>query len=81
MKYPIAVLAMVAVSLISSTAMANEEDRTEFYDFDHLAVDGEMVRPECVLPDERAEVENLVRLRTSFFPEIEESAEQLRILD
>jgi hypothetical protein len=68
-----------ALSLaLSGQAFAQDdgEERTRFYDFENMLIDGEFVSPdlEHMQTQGRAQFDRLLNLQTSFIPKVEESA-------
>lgn len=72
------VVVLVAAMAFSSTAMADDEPETEFYDFENMHIDGEFVSPdlEHMEAQGEAQFDRLLDLQTTFIPKVEESTEE-----
>lgn len=68
---------LMGLGLASSVAMAQDDDqKTKFYDFDDMLIDGEFKKPEGFVYGavEKAKFDRLLSLKKSFLPKIEETA-------
>lgn len=78
MKKKILFIMVLALGMtIASTAFA-EEERTRFYDFENMLIDGEFRSPDLVMMEGtgRAQFDRLLNLRTSFLPKVQQSSEE-----
>ena len=57
-------------------AQDDGDERTRFYDFENMLIDGEFVSPDMELMQSqgRAQFDRLLNLQTSFIPKVEASA-------
>ncbi len=62
--------------LMVSTAFAQDDVKTKFYDFDDMLIDGEIKKPdgEVFAGAQAAKFERLVNLKKSFLPKIQRTA-------
>ena len=76
---------MAGLSFVSAPAFAQDaeteesgEPESRFYDFGDMVIDGELLRPEGVLMNERGQrqFESLLSLRRSFIQEIENATDE-----
>lgn len=68
---------LMGLGLVSSVAVAQDDDqKTKFYDFDDMLIDGEFKKPEGFVYGavEKARFDRLLSLKKSFLPKIEETA-------
>lgn len=74
-------LSFFAIAMVfAGQAFAQDEDgeRTRFYDFENMLIDGEFRSPDLVQMEGRgqAQFDRLLNLRTSFLPKVHESSEE-----
>ena len=74
------IIALVFVAS-SATAFAQDEgggERTKFYNFDDMLVDGQLKTPDMIKNQARgkAQFKRLLNLKKSFMPRIKESTEE-----
>jgi hypothetical protein len=77
---------VLAIGMLSSTALAQEDDRKVVYkqkteiDFEGLEVAGELVKPQgaLLLDRKRANFNPLIRLRTDFNEEMAQSVDEIK---
>ena len=77
---------VLALGMLSSTALAQEDDRKVVYkqkteiDFEGLEVAGELVKPQgaLLLDRKRANFNPLIRLRTDFDEEMAQSVDEIK---
>ena len=79
MKRLSALVILLALVAFSSTAIAGEEEETQFVEFDHLVIDGEFVEPDGSVFTHAGEPEfdRLLRLDPSFVDQTTEDVGQL----
>ncbi|MBA2661247.1 MAG: hypothetical protein H0U74_03070 [Bradymonadaceae bacterium] len=78
MRRLVALIMAVGMLVSASSAFAQDEVRSRFYDFDNMLIDGEFKAPD-LLKDrarEKAEFQRLLDLKKSFLPKIQESTEE-----
>ena len=74
----------VAILIVGMTfggqafAQDDGEERTRFYDFENMLIDGEFVSPdlEHMQTQGRAQFDRLLNLQTSFIPKVEASTQE-----
>lgn len=72
-------LMVVAFTIgMGSTAFAQDEPKTKFYDFDDMLIDGQLKTPDLMKTQarEKAKFKRLLSLKKSFLPKIRESGEE-----
>jgi len=71
-------LALGAMLLTTSLAMAQEETRSKFYNFDDMPIDGQLKTPDLMKAEarEKAQFKRLLDLKKSFIPKVRETAEE-----
>ncbi|QED27299.1 hypothetical protein FRD01_08590 [Microvenator marinus] len=64
--------------MIAGTAMAQEEPKSKFYDFDDMLIDGQLKTPDLMKAEarEKAQFKRLLSLKKSFIPKVRETAEE-----
>ena len=80
------ILLVLSLLTISSTAMAQDDDRNVRYkdrteiDFEGVDVSGELVKPQgaLLLDRKRASFNPLIKLRTDFNPEMSQSVNNVK---
>ncbi len=78
MKRIVSGLALGAMLLTTSLAMAQEETRSKFYNFDDMLIDGQLKTPDLMKAEarEKAQFKRLLDLKKSFIPKVRETAEE-----
>lgn len=81
MRKVTAILFAMALMLFSASAFAQdsgEGERSKFYDFNDMLVDGRLKTPDLMKTDARgkAKFNRLLQLKKSFIPKIRESTEE-----
>ncbi|MFP4599329.1 MAG: hypothetical protein ACLFVJ_13810 [Persicimonas sp.] len=80
MRKIIGLLVVLAFVLTSASVFAQDggEDRSKFYDFDDMLVDGQLKTPDMIKMDGKGEAkfERLLDIKKSFMPKIKESTEE-----
>lgn len=78
MRRLIVLLVTAAFLLSSAAAFAQDGERSKFYDFDDMLVDGQLRTPDMIKNQARgkAQFERLLDLKKSFVPKIRESTEE-----
>jgi hypothetical protein len=72
----------LAVALASASAFAQDdgdgEQKSKFYDFDDMMVDGELKTPDVERMEARGEAKfkRLLELKKSFLPKVQDSTEE-----
>lgn len=72
------VFVLAVLMMIGGQAFADDgEERTRFYDFENMLIDGEFRSPDLMLMEGtgHAQFDRLLNLRTSFLPKVQESSE------
>lgn len=75
-------MCLIVGMALSTQAMAQDEgeddERTRFYDFENMLIDGEFVSPdlEHMEGQGRAQFDRLLNLQTSFIPKVERTASE-----
>jgi len=61
-----------------SPAMAQDETRSKFYNFDDMLIDGQLKTPDLMKAEarEKAQFKRLLDLKKSFIPKVRETAEE-----
>jgi hypothetical protein len=69
---------VLAITLSASSAFAQEDTKTKFYDFDDMLIDGQLKTPDLFKTKarEKAKFKRLLDLKKSFLPKVRESAEE-----
>ncbi len=69
------VFALALAMAASSTAVADDDVETEFYDFENMLIEGDFVSPDLQHMEAQgnAQFDRLLDLQTSFIPRVEES--------
>jgi hypothetical protein len=70
------VLIIVGLIFISSSAMAQEETKTKFYNFDDLLINGEYQKPTVLYTDSKKKMkfEALLSLKKQFIKRLKDTA-------
>jgi hypothetical protein len=78
MKRIVSGLAVGAMLLTTSLAMAQDETRSKFYNFDDMLIDGQLKTPDLMKAEarEKAQFKRLLDLKKSFIPKVRETAEE-----
>lgn len=78
MKRIVSGLAVGAMLLTTSLAMAQDETRSKFYNFDDMLIDGQLKTPDLMKAEarEKAQFKRLLNLKKSFIPKVRETAEE-----
>lgn len=77
-----AMMVGLAVALASASAVAQDDDgggeKSKFYDFDDMMVDGELKTPDVERMEARGEAKfkRLLDLKKSFLPKVQDSTEE-----
>jgi hypothetical protein len=70
------VLVIVGLIFVSSSAMAQEETKTKFYNFDDLLINGEYQKPTVLYTDSKKKMkfEALLSLKKQFIKRLKDTA-------
>ena len=70
------VIAFFAVVIITSTAFAQDQPKTKFFDFNDMLIDGELKVPDGMRNDshKKAKFRRLLNLKKSFLSKIRETS-------
>lgn len=70
------VLVIVGLLFVSSSAMAQEETKTKFYNFDDLLINGEYQKPTVLYTDSKKKMkfEALLSLKKQFIKRLKDTA-------
>lgn len=62
----------------ASPAMAQDDTRSKFYNFDDMLIDGQLKTPDLMKAEarEKAQFKRLLNLKKSFIPKVRETAEE-----
>lgn len=77
MKRVLGIVVGLAVVASASSAFAQDDTKTKFYNFDDMLIDGQLKTPDLQRADARdkAKFNRLLKLKKSFMPKVRETAE------
>lgn len=79
LKKTLFVFVLIGCMALGGQAFAqDDEERTKFYDFENMLIDGEFVSPDLqhMETQGQAQFERLLNLQTSFIPKVEQSTQE-----
>ena len=64
--------------VLGSPALAQDDTRSKFYNFDDMLIDGQLKTPDLMKAEarEKAQFKRLLDLKKSFIPKVRETAEE-----
>ncbi len=78
MRRFVGLMALVVTLGVASSASAQDDTKTKFYNFDDMLIDGALKTPDVLKTEatDKAKFKRLLSLKKSFLPKIRESAEE-----